>query len=175
LKDDTQPVREDAPEPFLERWSRRKAQARSGDDAPPVEASSSDTEVAGETHGHAAGGVAPALPDLETLDEGSDYSAFLGAGVDETLRRKALRKLFHSPKFNVCDGLDDYCDDFTSFEKLGDVITADMRHQLERAAERLERLADSAEAREPPGDAAAAPLDGADAEAPDDDDRIEPA
>jgi len=175
LKDDTQPVGEEAPEPFLERWSRRKAQARSGDDAPPAEAGGSDTERAEEAPGRAPGSVAPALPDLESLDEGSDYSAFLGAGVDESLRRKALRKLFHSPKFNVCDGLDDYCDDFTKFEKLGDVITADMRYQLERAAERLERLADTAETREPPGGTAAAPPDGAEAEAPDEDDRIEPA
>jgi hypothetical protein len=71
--------------------------------------------------------------------------------------------------------IDDYCDDFTKFEKLGDVITAVMRYQLERAAERLERLADTAETREPPGGTAAAPPDGADAEAPDEDDRIEPA
>ena len=169
MKDDTQPVGEEAPEPFLERWSRRKAQARSGEDSSPTEAGSSDTERADETAERAPGGVTPVLPDLDSLDEGSDYSAFLGAGVDESLRRKALRKLFHSPKFNVCDGLDDYCDDFTKFEKLGDVITADMRYQLERAAERLERLADSAEAREPPGETAAAPPDGADAEGPDDD------
>ena len=66
----------------------------------------------------------------------SDYSGFLSQGVSEELRNKALRKLFLSPQFNVVDGLDDYCEDFTSFELLGDVITADMRHELEMEAER---------------------------------------
>jgi hypothetical protein len=83
------------------------------------------------------------LPDLDTLDQESDYSVFLSPKVDEALRRKALRQLFHSPKFNICDGLDDYCGDFTRFEPLGDVVTADLRHQLERVAERLARGAET--------------------------------
>jgi hypothetical protein len=48
-----------------------------------------------------------------------------------------LRKLFSSPKFNVFDGLDTYRDDFTSFPPLGDIVTADMRHHLERLAKEL--------------------------------------
>jgi hypothetical protein len=77
------------------------------------------------------------LPDLDQLDQDSDYSAFLAPGVDAELRRRALRKLFCSPKFNTFDGLDTYRDDFTSFPALGDVVTADMRHHLERLAKRL--------------------------------------
>ena len=77
------------------------------------------------------------LPDLEQLDQDSDYSAFLTPGVDAALRKRALRKLFSSPKFNVFDGLDTYRDDFTSFPPLGDVVTADMRHHLERLAREL--------------------------------------
>jgi hypothetical protein len=79
---------------------------------------------------------APVLPDLADLDENADYSAFLAEGVDAALRRRALRQLFGSPKFNVCDGLDTYVDDFTSFPSLGTVVTADMRHHLERLAAR---------------------------------------
>jgi hypothetical protein len=78
--------------------------------------------------------VARVLPDLESLGQDSDYSAFLGPEVDPSLRRMALRKLFRSPKFNVRDGLDDYCGDFTSFAPMGDIVTADMRHHIERAA-----------------------------------------
>ncbi len=48
--------------------------------------------------------------------------------------------------FNIRDGLDDYDEDFTFFEPLGDTITADMRHQMEREKEkerqRLAQLAD---------------------------------
>ena len=72
------------------------------------------------------------LPPLEDLGEDSDYSMFLAAGVSPDKRKAALRQLFHSPKFNITDGLDDYCEDFTKFEPLGDIVTADMRHHAER-------------------------------------------
>ena len=172
MKDDTQPVGDDVAEPFLERWSRRKVQARAGEAPPPEPGGDAAREDAAPDQPSDV--VVPALPDLDTLDEGSDYSAFLGAGVDESLRRKALRRLFHSPKFNVCDGLDDYCDDFTRFEKLGSLVTADMRHQLERAAERLEQLADSRESRGR-GEERSTQTEEPDAAEPTDDDRIEPA
>ncbi|HSM29299.1 MAG TPA: DUF3306 domain-containing protein, partial [Woeseiaceae bacterium] len=73
-------------------------------------------------------------------DENSDYSAFLGKGVPPDLKQKALKKLFHSPKFNIRDGLDDYDWDFTNPEPLGDIITAEMRYRVERELERLARL-----------------------------------
>jgi len=132
---------EDKGEGFLARWSERKQKARGsvepGDS--PVEARA-DLEVAPEAA--ADGDVAPALtdadmPPLESLDEGSDYSGFLSPGVSEELRRKALTKLFRGAAFNIADGLDDYAEDFTSFLPLGDIITSDMRHQMEEAAKRL--------------------------------------
>jgi hypothetical protein len=72
------------------------------------------------------------LPDLADLDEDSDYSMFMAAGVSPDKRRAALRQLFRSPKFNVIDGLDDYCEDYTKFDPLGDIVTAEMRHHAER-------------------------------------------
>ncbi|MCH6566372.1 MAG: hypothetical protein IH811_10945, partial [Proteobacteria bacterium] len=40
------------------------------------------------------------------------------------------------------NGLDEYDGDYTSFEKLGDIVTADMRHQMElEANKKLEREA----------------------------------
>ena len=90
------------------------------------------------------------LPDLEQLDQDSDYSAFLTPGVDAALRKRALRKLFSSPKFNVFDGLDTYRDDFTSFPPLGDVVTADMRHHLERLAKELVARTEDAPPDAPP-------------------------
>lgn len=76
------------------------------------------------------------MPPVDSLNEESDYSGFLSPKVSEQLRQLALRKLFHSTAFNVCDGLDDYAEDFTQFEALGDVITADLRHQMELEEER---------------------------------------
>ncbi len=130
-------------ESFLGRWSRLKAKSR--------ERETSDAELP-EVLEAADGDAAPAvvaeaptddqppaveLPDLELLDQDSDYSAFLTPGVDAALRKRALRKLFSSPKFNVFDGLDTYRDDFTGFPSLGAVVTADMRHHLERIAREI--------------------------------------
>ena len=71
------------------------------------------------------------MPALETLHDDSDYSGFLSPKVSDKLREIALRKLFHSKAFNIVDGLDDYDDDFNTALPLGDIVTADMRHQAE--------------------------------------------
>ena len=75
--------------------------------------------------------------------------AFFSPKVSEALRKQALRKLFGCSGFNIRDGLDDYDDDFTQFETLGDIITADMRHQMEmESRRRLEQLAEQETANE---------------------------
>jgi hypothetical protein len=145
-------------ESFLGRWSRLKAQARERASRPALEPEErgGDEPTAGvvqappdEVPPNAAPPVVE-LPDLEQLDQDSDYSAFLTPGVDAALRKRALRKLFHSPKFNVFDGLDTYRDDFTSFPPLGDVVTADMRHHLERLAKELVSRTEDAPPPAPP-------------------------
>jgi hypothetical protein len=94
------------------------------------------------------------MPPLESLDEHSDYRGFLSPKVSEELRRSALRKLFRQARFNVCDGLDDYAEDFTSFQPLGDVVTQEMRRLLERERVKLaERLEVDQQAETPSGDA----------------------
>ncbi|MEW8506829.1 MAG: DUF3306 domain-containing protein [Candidatus Thiodiazotropha sp.] len=111
---------------FYNRWSERKQAAR---------------QLPQERDGEVAEELPPGdedMPALESLDDSSDYSGFLSPRVSDELRQLALRKLFHSAAFNVCDGLDDYADDFTSFEKLGDIMTADLRHRLEQEARKSE-------------------------------------
>ena len=76
------------------------------------------------------------MPPIESLDEHSDYSGFFSPQVSEALRKLALRKLFRSSVFNVCDGLDDYDEDFRSFQALGDIVTSDMRYADELEARR---------------------------------------
>lgn len=138
-------------ETFLARWSRRKAESRieaipAVAPAPP-EATAPEPPLAVEPTAHEP---ARELPDIDQLGEDSDYSAFLTPGVDANLRRRALRKLFASPKFNEFDGLDTYRDDFTQFPALGAIVTADMRHHVERLAQKaLEGVA-----AEPPPDEA---------------------
>lgn len=127
---------------FLHRWSQRKSQARSGELVEPEE--TLPVAAAPEAQAmttHEPSEEKPELTDadmqpIESLDENSDYSAFMSPKVSEGLRRLALRKLFHFPKFNIRDGLNDYDEDYTSFEPLGDVVTSDMRLQQERAEAR---------------------------------------
>jgi hypothetical protein len=143
-----------ADETVLARWSRLKARARDSQPHPPVQPQAAPEETAAEVPATPVADqtlevqpeTAPPvpLPDLDSLDQDSDYSAFLTRGVDSELRKRALRKLFHSPKFNVFDGLDTYRDDFTEFPTLGAVVTADMRHQLERVARELAQRAEDA-------------------------------
>jgi len=152
-RDPRDPPTDPADEPFLGRWSRLKAEARKHEAHPAPE---SDTPLEAGPPA-AVDAVAPVdtappveLPDIDRLDQDSDYSAFLTPGVDAELRQRALRKLFHSPKFNVFDGLDTYRDDFTSFPALGSIVTADMHHQLERVARELAARADDALSRDAP-------------------------
>ncbi len=119
----------------LSRWSRLKGQARH------TEQGSIDRNT--PDHAHARPVDPPAerhptdadMPPIESLNEHSDYSGFLSPEVSDELRRLALRKLFHLPEFNIKDGLDDYDEDFRTFEVLKDVITADMRFEMERNRE----------------------------------------
>ncbi len=75
------------------------------------------------------------MPPIESLTPESDFTQFLAEGVSDALRRAALRKLFHLPQFNVLDGMNDYDEDYTTFEKLGDVVTRHQRLMQAREAE----------------------------------------
>lgn len=52
------------------------------------------------------------LPAIDQIQENDDVSCFMCDDVDEATRKQALRTLFHKPKFNRRDGLDDYDDDY---------------------------------------------------------------
>ncbi len=155
------PRREDS---FLARWSRRKHEAERGtpieeteSTAAPVdtEPQATDTETgtvddaataaAPDAEPADAGTAEPDLPHPDTLDRNSDFSAYLTKRVSSTFRRAAMRRLFSSPEFNVRDGLDDYDDDYTQFQSLGNTVTAHMRHHAERLRQREQDKAERAE------------------------------
>lgn len=141
-------------EPFLARWARRKEAVRqsehedgqvseealAGDDAPLVE--SDDASPAADEPERVL--TDADMPDIESLTPDSDVSGFFSPGVSEALRKKALRKLFHTSRFNVKDGLDDYDDDYTLLQPLGDTVPWDMKRQQERLEERRRRAAEAA-------------------------------
>ena len=93
-----------ADEDFLSRWSRRKQSLPADEDealpdggpeggpegGPAAEAAGPDGQVdpdAGDPE------VVARLPDIDDMDESSDFAAFLAKGVPEALQRRALRKL----------------------------------------------------------------------------------
>jgi len=105
----------EAPEEFLSRWSRRKQQVREQQAAPPVAVTPATQDKP------------PELPPLEGLNMDSDFRGFLHPKVDESLRRAALKKLFHEPHFNVMDGLDTYIDDYSVSDPIPEAMLKTMR------------------------------------------------
>jgi hypothetical protein len=114
----------DPDDPFLTRWSRRKRTAT--DDAKtPDEPASKDSPPEEDSHlaedGTPETAMSPEeaeivaqLPDIDSLEDGSDFTVFLQDGVPEALRRRALRKLWRlNPVYANLDGLNDYDEDFT--------------------------------------------------------------
>ena len=133
-------------EGFASRWSRRKKEVANEavvEDTPEIqEEPVIDEATLAEQRLEKVNALTDKdMPDIETLNENSDFSGFMSTGVSEALRKMALQKLFHGKSYNVRDGLDEYDDDYTSFEKLDPkVITCDMKHILE--VEEEKRLAE---------------------------------
>ena len=94
-------------------WSRRRAAvaAETQSETAQVEErqqkeleSKTDREILAELN----------LPEPETLRPGDNVSGFMGKGVPERLRRRALRHLWKvNPELANLDGLVDYGEDFT--------------------------------------------------------------
>jgi hypothetical protein len=127
---------------FVSRWSRLKHEAAK--DAGTVATENTAGNLAAEDNSGPEVRQASStriltdedMPGLESLTAESDYTDFFSPGVSDALRKLALRKLFQGKDFNIRDGLDEYDEDYTRFEKLGDIVTSDMRHQLELEAQR---------------------------------------
>jgi hypothetical protein len=165
----------DTKESGLSRWARRKQEAREVPEAPEAPAIVSemsaaesllDVPVTDEIVEEPVALTDADMPDIDTLGDDSDFTGFMSPGVSDELRNLALRKLFHAPVFNIRDGLDEYDEDYTSFEKLGDIVTCDMKHQIEvQERKRREALEREEQAR--------AEAEGEDVEDMDDEDAVE--
>lgn len=127
-----------AAEDFFARWSKKKA-GHVADSVSSLESSSADSVVEKST---AADGAVdadadadkrtlPTMEDVDRLTHDSDYSVFMARGVDESVRRSAMKKLFSDPHFNVMDGLDVYIEDFTKFEPITPAMLASLSHVKE--------------------------------------------
>ena len=137
---------------FFSRWSRRKAQESVASEA---------TSMPAVPEAPAPELPPPTLEDVAALSHDADFSRFVKPGVDETVRRSAMKKLFTDPHFNVMDGLDIYIGDYNTFEPIPPAMLAMLAHakplldplgHLQQPAaamlERVEQLADGQAATE---------------------------
>lgn len=126
----------------LTRWSRRKAMAcgRQKFASVPRQIEADTARTAAASAVSLSEKTDADMPAIDSLKEDSDFAAFLAPKVSEKLRRMALRKLFHLPQYNIRDELDFCNGDFRNFTPLGDIITADMRHHMERELEAMKEL-----------------------------------
>ena len=113
----------DRDEGFLSRWSRRKAQVRTGAEIGPAPAAPAvvatppvaplpAAPLESDAAPPAEAPPVPTMDDVAALTRESDYARFVMPGVDDGVKSAAMKKLFSDPHFNVMDGLDTYIDDY---------------------------------------------------------------
>ncbi|MDP2218667.1 MAG: DUF3306 domain-containing protein [Hydrogenophaga sp.] len=130
---------------FFSRWSRRKAQVRTGQalpaepplPAPPVAVTGAPPPLTSAVPPAPQPAPNPAPPEPEkppvlTLDDvaqltrEADFSPFVGRQVPAEVRNAAMKKLFTDPHYNVMDGLDIYIDDYSQPSPLSAAMMAKM-------------------------------------------------
>jgi len=101
-----------AAEDFFRRWSRPRQRGQAQEIEAPV----------------AVELPPPGMEDVQQLGIDSDYARFIAAGVDEEVKRAALKKLFADPHFNVMDGLDVYVGDYSVSESIPPAMLSQLHH-----------------------------------------------
>ncbi|MNR76202.1 hypothetical protein D3C72_68590 [compost metagenome] len=121
-----QKVTQMAAEDFFTRWAKKKTDApETGADVP---ASAAEVAPAPEEAVAPEAKPLPTMDDVAKLTHDSDYSGFMAQGVDESIKRSAMKKLFTDPHFNIMDGLDVYIEDFSKFEPMTPAFIAGLSH-----------------------------------------------
>jgi len=143
-----------AEEGFLRRWARRKTEVKEGREPLPeaqADVQAPATPAATALVADAVPQAAPApvaapaperplptMEDVARLDKDADFSAFVARGVDQAVRRSALKKLFADPHFNVMDRLDVYIDDYTKPSPMSEAMLASLEHAKSVFAKMIE-------------------------------------
>jgi hypothetical protein len=108
-------------ESFFARWSKRNAEAAEEKQA--AAKVSLSQPVPDEPPK-----PPPTIEDVAALTPDSDFKPFVARGVDENVRRSAMKKLFADPHFNVMDGLDVYIEDYNKFDPIPPAMLAALNH-----------------------------------------------
>lgn len=118
-----------AADEFFARWAKKNAESAKASESLPdtdtgalVPDSATSADVTPEPQ------PLPTMDDVAKLTHDSDYSGFMAQGVDESVKRSAMKKLFTDPHFNIMDGLDVYIEDFNKFEPMTPAFIAGLSH-----------------------------------------------
>lgn len=124
-----------AAEDFFTRWAKKKTDATSTVDGEVATADITARKSTNPLENDAEHAISeaevkrlPTQEDVDKLTHDSDYSAFMSQGVDESVKRSAMKKLFTDPHFNIMDGLDIYIDDYNKFEPITPELLASLNH-----------------------------------------------
>jgi hypothetical protein len=118
---------------FLSRWSKRKLES---DD----EVQQGEQEAKQSTEPESLETETP----LEQTTE-ADKPIWQQRDADPLVKKQALHDLFKQSEFGVLDGLNEYDEDYTSFPRLGNVVTREMKRMLELAEQKTRPDADAKE------------------------------
>ncbi|MFC7287172.1 DUF3306 domain-containing protein [Herminiimonas glaciei] len=118
-----------AAEEFFARWAKKNADASKSPEPVPNESTGAVVgDAAPTTDALPEAQALPTMDDVARLTHDSDYSGFMAQGVDESVKRSAMKKLFTDPHFNIMDGLDVYIEDFNKFEPMTPAFIAGLSH-----------------------------------------------
>lgn len=118
-----------AADEFFARWAKKNAEsAKASESLPDTDAGALVPESAESADVTSEPQALPTMDDVAKLTHDSDYSGFMAQGVDESVKRSAMKKLFTDPHFNIMDGLDVYIEDFNKFEPMTPAFIAGLSH-----------------------------------------------
>ncbi|MGF1759825.1 DUF3306 domain-containing protein [Photobacterium sagamiensis] len=142
---------------FIQRWSSRKLDAKEGktvepevltqqdtlSDAEAVITQKSDLEQNGSIENDLTPDGNPmTLADVANVSFASGAASFLKTGVEKSVKKAALRKLFHSDEFNYISDMDDHTEDFSNIPPLDPSVVKQLRGWVNEAVEKVGNLAE---------------------------------
>lgn len=96
----------------------------------------------------ASGAEALTLKDVANVTFDGGVTSFMRTGVDKSVKKAALRKLFHSDEFNYVSDMDDHTEDFSNVPTLDSGVTKQLRNWVNQASEKLEEVSEQLDASE---------------------------
>ncbi len=81
--------------------------------------------------------------DADAVTYDSGVASFMKGSVEKSVKKAALRKLFHSEEFNYISDMDDCTEDYTSIQTLDPAIAAQMRGWANKALEKVTDIVES--------------------------------